>query len=185
MDERTAIARLQRGDIGGLEVLVERYQVKVVRTAYLITHDHALAEDTAQAAFLRAYQRIDQFDARRPFAPWLLRIAANAAIEAARRRERQLSLDDYAGGDTSFADLLPDTGPGPLDAAEASELRDAVWAALRQLPPEQRAAVVLRYYLDLSETEIAEQTGSPPGTIKWRLHAARRQLRALLAWKGG
>ena len=93
MDDTEAIARLRRGDIGGLEWLVRRYQVQALRTAYLIVRDHALAEDLVQTAFVRAYERIGQFDPARPFAPWFLRSVANDALKAAQRRERSVPLD--------------------------------------------------------------------------------------------
>lgn len=69
--ERSAIARLKAGDIGGLAALVEMFQVQAIRTAYLISRDRSLAEDITQAAFIRAYQRIDQFDADASFGPWV------------------------------------------------------------------------------------------------------------------
>jgi len=181
MDEQEAIARLKRGDIGGLEALVRKYQVQAVRAAYLITRDRALAEDIMQEAFLRAYERIDQFDAGRPFGPWFLRSVVNDAVKAAAHRERHVSLESGSEGDeASLADLLADPSPGPADLVEAAETRQAVWAALGRLPPAQRAAIVLRYYLGLSEAEMADELACPPGTVKWRLHAARRRLRRLL-----
>jgi len=181
VEEQKAIARLKRGDIGGLEALVRKYQVQAVRTAYLIVRDRALAEDIVQAAFLRAYERIGQFDAGRSFGPWFLRSVVNDSIKAAARRERQVSLEASSGGEeTSLADLLADPGPGPDDLVEASEIRQTVWATLGKLPPAQRAAIVLRYYLDLTEAEMADELACPPGTVKWRLHAARKRLRTLL-----
>ena len=181
MEEQEAIARLKRGDVGGLEALVRQYQVRAVRTAYLITRDRALAEDIVQAAFLRAYERIGQFDAGRPFGPWFLRSVVNDAVKTATRRQRQVSLEaGYEGEETSLADLLADPNPGPADLVEAAETRQAVWAALGKLPPAQRAAIVLRYYLGLSEAEMAGELACPPGTVKWRLHAARKRLRTLL-----
>jgi len=181
MEEQEAIARLKRGDIGGLETLVRQYQVRAVRTAYLITRDRALAEDIVQAAFVRAYERIGQFDAGRPFGPWFLRSVVNDAVKAAARRKRLVPLEaGYEGEETSLADLLADPGPGPADLAEAAGTRQAVWAALGKLPPAQRAAIVLRYYLGLSEAEMAGELACPPGTVKWRLHAARKRLRTLL-----
>jgi RNA polymerase sigma-70 factor (ECF subfamily) len=188
MKEREAIARLKRGDIGGLEALVRRYQVQAVQTAYLITRDRALAEDIVQAAFLRAYERIGQFDAGRSFGPWFLCSVANDAIKAATRRERLVPLEASAGeGQVSLADLLADPNPGPADQAEAAETRQTVWNALGKLSPAQRAAIILRYYLGLSEAEMAEQLDCPPGTVKWRLHAARKRLRRLLRplWPAG
>jgi RNA polymerase sigma-70 factor, ECF subfamily len=180
MKEQKAIARLKRGDIGGLDVLVCRYQVRAVRAAYLVVRDRALAEDIVQAAFVRAYERIDQFDAERPFGPWLLRIVVNDAVKAANRRERAVSLEAAREGELALADLLADPTPGPASLAEAAATRQAVWKALGRLPPPQRAAIVLRYYLGLSEAEMATTLACPPGTIKWRLHAARKRLRALL-----
>ncbi len=175
MEEQKAIARLKRGDIGGLKALVHKYQVQAVRTAYLITRDRALAEDTVQAAFLRACERIGQFDAGRPFGPWFLRSVANDAVKSVTRSKRQISLETG-----SLADLLADPNPGPAQVAEAADLRQTVWDALGKLPPAQRAAIVLRYYLGLSEAEMASELACPPGTVKWRLHAARKRLRRLL-----
>jgi len=175
---------MKHGEIGGLAVLVRLYEVQAVRTAYLITRDHALAEDVVQNAFLRAYQRIDQFDLARPFGPWFMRSVVNAAIQAAHRQERELSLDAAVldgPGDLTFADLLPDAAPNPDDQVERAELRQAVWDALGKLTPDQRAAVIQRYYLDMSDEEMAERMAIKPGTVRWRLHAARQRLRALLA----
>src|SRR4051794_10135971 len=76
-NEYEALARLRDGDIGGLEALVRLYQVRAVRAAYLVVRDRALAEDVAQGAFLRVYQRIAQLDPARPFAPWFFRIVVN------------------------------------------------------------------------------------------------------------
>jgi RNA polymerase sigma-70 factor (ECF subfamily) len=173
MDDRSAILRLKHGDIGGLQTLVERYQIRALRTAYLITQDRQQAEEIVQDTFIRIYQRIHQFDESRAFEPWFLRSVANAAIRSAQRATHEVSLDTEA----DWADLLPDPAHGPETAAEAAELETVVHQALRQLTPEQRGAVVLRYYLGYTHHEIAEETGSPEGTVKWRLHTARLQLR--------
>ena len=180
MDERGAIERLQRGDIGGLEALVRAHQARAVQAAYLILRDRAAAEDVAQGAFVRAYERVGTFDASRPFGPWFMRVVVNDAVKAAARRERAVSL----GGDGDPAAWLSDPDKGPQELAEEAEQRDGVWAALAKLPPAQRAAVVQRYYLGMSEAEMArEGDGTPPGTIGWRLHAARKALsRALRPW---
>lgn len=180
MDEQQAIRRMKRGDIGGLAMLVRRYEVQAVRTAYLITHDRVLAEDVVQAAFLRAYQRIHQFDDTRRFAPWFMRSVIHAAIQAARRQQRELSLETPVAEDIALADLLPDPAPGPDIEIERAELRAAVWAALDRLSPEQRAAVVMRYFLGLSDDEMSDELEVAPETVRWRLHTARKQLRVLL-----
>jgi DNA-directed RNA polymerase specialized sigma24 family protein len=90
MDEKQAIRGLKRGDIGGLEVLVTLYQVRAVRTAYLITGEAALAEDVTQEAFLQAYRSIRHFDQVRPFSPWFMRIVVHTAVKAAQRYSRQV-----------------------------------------------------------------------------------------------
>jgi RNA polymerase sigma-70 factor (ECF subfamily) len=182
LNELTAINRLKRGDINGLATLVRIYELEAVRTAFLITRDRAMAEDVVQSTFLRIAQRIEQYDMARPFAPWFMRSVVNAAIQAAKRDQCDLSLEVSLADDTgsTFADLLPDPGPGPDGEVERAELRQAVWDALGQLSPEQRAAVVMRYYLEMSGEEMSGQLQVAPGTVRWRLHAARKQLRVLL-----
>lgn len=177
MNEREAIQRLRRGDIGGLEALVREHQVRAVRAAYLITRDRAQAEDIVQAAFIRAFQRIDQFDPRRAFAPWFLRSVVNDAVKVV-SRGRTVGWDE---GELPPEDWLPDPTPSPESQASDAETRQRVWDAMGELPPEQRAAVVLRYFLDLNEREMADQLNTPAGTVKWRLHAAKARLRDLLS----
>lgn len=178
LDDRQSIIRLKEGDIGGLEALVEAYQIKALRAAYLITHDRALAEDVVQAAFLRLYRSIESFDVERPFAPYFLRIVVNLALQSAQRGGRQLALED---DDLTWEEWIADDSPDPQSEAEASELRETIRRALLALTPEQRAAIVMRYYLDYSESEMSDMLALPAGTVKWRLHAARKHLRVLLS----
>jgi RNA polymerase sigma-70 factor (ECF subfamily) len=183
LDERQALRLLKQGQVAGLETLVQLYQLRALRAAYLVLRDRAQAEDVVQAAFLRAYDRIAQFDLSRPFGPWFLRSVVNAAIKAAVRQSRWVALDEDDDDDASaWASRLADPAPGPEAQAERAEARAAVWRALGQLSPAQRGAIVLRYYLDLSEGEMAARLERSPGTIKWTLHAARERLRGLLAW---
>ena len=86
MDETQAITQLKKRNINGLETLVRLHYVHAVRTAYLITRERPLAEDVVQTAFIRSYERIDQFDLTRPFINWFLRIVVNDAIKAATRQ---------------------------------------------------------------------------------------------------
>jgi RNA polymerase sigma-70 factor (ECF subfamily) len=188
LDERTAISQMQRGDIRGLDTLMRAYQVRALRAAHLITHDLPLAEDIVQSAFIRAYERIEQFDDTRPFGPWFLRSVVNSATTAVTRRGRfewrngstaQDAADDVVSGAEATA-VLPDPDPGPEERILGAETRDEVWQALESLPPAQRAAVVLRYFLELPEAETAQRLGVPPGTVKSRLATARGRLRAVL-----
>ncbi len=93
MDDREAIHRMKNGEISGLEKLVTKYQVRAVRTAFLITHDEALAQDVAQDTFIRFYQRIKYFDETRAVEPYLMRSVVNAALNAVRRERKVTSLD--------------------------------------------------------------------------------------------
>ncbi|MCX7683228.1 MAG: sigma-70 family RNA polymerase sigma factor [Anaerolineae bacterium] len=187
MEEQEAIARLKQGDIKGLEILVRTYQLPATRVAYLITRDRALAEEIVQSAFLRAYERIGQFSAGRSFGPWFLRSVVNEAVKCASKGNRLISLDaDESEEDSSLSDTLTDPAPGPEELAETEEVRRIVWDALGKLPPKQRAVIVMRYYLGLSEAEMGQCLGCPAGTVKWRLHAARQRLQELLhpLWTG-
>jgi RNA polymerase sigma-70 factor (ECF subfamily) len=187
LKESDAIDLLKQGDISGLEALVQSYYVPAVRTAYFVSLDRALAEDVAQAAFLHAYEHVDQFDAARPFKPWFLRIVLNDARMAMRKETRTVTLASLATGD-EYAPLLleiPASNPDLDQLLIDAETTAAVWAALGKLSPEQRAAIVLRYYLSLSENEMSAYLDCTPGTVKSRLHRAKRRLRQLLpAWLG-
>src|SRR5438046_5099592 len=117
MTEREAIDKLRRGDISGLETLVRQHYVQAVRVAYLITQDTALAEDIVQSAFLRVYERIDQFDVGRPFAPWFLRSVVNDALMAERWKRHYSS-----GGPASEEEaILPSDDPTLDDLLMAAE----------------------------------------------------------------
>ena len=176
MDDLQAIQRLKDGDIGGLEVLVTRYQDKAVRTAFLITHDEDESEDIVQDTFMRIYRRIHQFDLSRPFEPYLLRSVVNAALNIAQKSNRYLSLEcdlDQVEGLLSQAALVE------LDV-EYLQLKQKIIVALARLEPRQRAVIVQRYYLEMSEKEMAVALDTAPGTVKWLLNAARARLRDLL-----
>jgi len=182
-DPARAIARLRRGDLGGLEPLVRVHQVEATRAAYLIVRDAALAQDIVQTVFVRLAERIHQYDPSRPFKPYLLRSVVNDAIKAVEKANRQVSLDApvSAVDEVSLIDLLPDDALDPAAAYERDEIRRLVWDALDQLPAKARAAAVMRYFLGWSEAEMAEALGVSVGTVKWRLHDARTRLSKLLA----
>jgi RNA polymerase sigma-70 factor (ECF subfamily) len=185
LEEQQAITRLKQGDLDGLEPLVRRYQVQAVYTAYLITGDMQSAEDIVQNAFVHAAQKIHQFDPRRPFGGWFLRSVANAAIKAAQRQKRFVPLKDDPDEPTAAVmRWLLDPRPGPEQLSENAETRRLVWQALQQLPAEQRAAIVLRHFLDMNESEMTRELQRPLTTIRWWLRTARNRLRELLrpAW---
>jgi RNA polymerase sigma-70 factor, ECF subfamily len=176
MDEVTAIRRMKAGDFGGLESLMARYQVKAARAALLITRDKARAEDIVQEVFLRIFQGAKRFDETRPFEPYLLRSVVNAALNACRDEKRSISLEE----NLETVERLVTQAASAESEAEYTRLKGEIFAALGKLPPRQRAAIVQRYYLDMSEQEMASALEAAPGTVKWLLNAARTNLRNLL-----
>ena len=173
MNDQREMERLRQGDIAALGTLVERYQTRSLRAAYLVTHDLALAEDVVSAAFLRVFERADRYNPTR-FGPWFYRIVVNDAIKAVQRRDRTTSLENVE------TTRRPGDPPDPEAAAVLNDNRKAVREALSQLTPSQRGAVVMRYFLDLSESEMVERTGRTRGTVKRHLHDARTRLKRLL-----
>lgn len=158
------IRRAQSGDRGAFGELFQAYQVKAFRTAYLITRDRHLAEDMTQEAFVRAYLAIKRCDPDRPFAPWFFRILINICRTTVERRGRQVSVAQVPEEPTV------DDGLGPIDA------RAVVWRALQRLEPVHRDPLMLRYYHQFTDPEIAEALDLPLGTVKSRLHKARKLL---------
>lgn len=179
MDEKQAIQRLKANDISGLEFLVMRYQVKAVRTAYLITRDVGLAEDVVQDAFLQVYRSIRGFDITRPFESWFMRSVVNAAVKVMQKSARQVEVGDDAN-ESIFAELAS-KAESVESQVESFEVQSQIWDAMQKLSPRQRAVIVQRYFLEMSEKEMAAESGAAVGTIKWLLNAARERLRGLLA----
>jgi RNA polymerase sigma-70 factor (ECF subfamily) len=157
-DERAWVRGAQAGSVSDLESLFRAHWPRAFRAAYLVTHDAAAAEDIAQDAFLRAVRSLDRFDRRRPFGPWLHRIAVNRAIDWVRARQLRGELE------------LQDA-----PSAEPAE-SEGVMARLAELSPDQRAVIVLRYVLEYTPGEIASLLDLPRGTVNSRL---RRGLDAL------
>lgn len=180
MDEGQAIALLKRGNLLGLEVLVHRYYFQAVRASYLIVQDNNQAEDIVQTAFLNASEKIGHLSSDR-FGPWFLRSVIHASIKAAEKQKRLISLDAEEEEETQrLTKWLMDPNPSIEELTETEELRRDVWHAIGKLTASQRASIVLKYFLDMSEAEIAEEFKLPQSTIKWRLYAAREKLRKLL-----
>ncbi|HET8741153.1 MAG TPA: RNA polymerase sigma factor [Gaiella sp.] len=164
-DERAWVRGAQRGSVSDLEALFDAHWPRAHRAAYLVVHDAALAEDIAQEAFLAALRNLDRFDRRRPFGPWLHRIVVNRAIDAARARALRREAELTVG-----APAAPD--PEPVD--------DAILQALGNLPPEQRAVVVLRHLLGYTPGEIARILDVPRGTVNSRLRRGLDAMREAL-----
>lgn len=141
-----------------------------------------MAEDVVQQAFLRVHERAHQFDLARPFGPWFLRIVTNDAVKATQRGRRVVSLDRLVNQeDVRLADLVPDAGLSPEEMVERAETQEVVWSAVQRLAPAQRAAIVRRYYLGLSDAESAAEGLQGVGAVRQLLHRARRRLAVLLS----
>jgi RNA polymerase sigma-70 factor, ECF subfamily len=180
MEEQIIVSRIQRGDLGSLQRLVDLYQTRAVHAAYLIVSDRPVAEDIAQGAFVKVVERIQQFDSRRPFAPWFFRIVINDALKIAKKQKSRVSLDDLDESTAHLAVWLTDPGLSPEQVLEQKETRQAILQAIASLPPDQRAVVVMRYFLEMSEADMSAELDRPLSTIKWWLRDARMRLSSLL-----
>ena len=181
IEDRNAISRLKQGDLTGLEALLHRYQVQAVHAAYLIVYERALAEDIVQSAFVKVAERIDQFDDELPFAPWFFRIVVNDALKIARKQKRNVSLENQLVKSAGqLARWLIDPNFKPEQLVEQKETRENILQAIELLTPEQRAVIVMRYFLEMSEADMVTKMDRPLSTIKWWLREARKRLKKLI-----
>jgi RNA polymerase sigma-70 factor (ECF subfamily) len=162
-----------RGDLRAFEALVERHRDVVVRVAARIVGREE-AEDVSQDAFLRAFHRLDRFRGDAPFRSWLLRITHNAALDhLARRRAEPVDPDTL---DTAE----PTSARPPAERLELRERIERLERKLHGLAPQHRVVLVLRDAEGLSYEEIADITQTPLGSVKGRLHRARREFVEML-----
>lgn len=165
--ERQWIEEACDGSESAVERLFRTYWPDAHRAAYLVVRDWSASEDIAQEAFMRAVRSLDRFDRKRPFGPWLHRIVVNRSIDWCRRRA---ALHEVGDGQAALAVVGLETNfPDP-------HLRSQVFEALGLLPPEQRAVVVLRYYLDYTPGEIARLLDLNRGTVNSRMRRALDRL---------
>lgn len=176
LEDLDLVERARRGDVDAYERLVERHQTAAFRTAYFIAGSTGDAEDAAQDAFVKAFNALGRFRAGAAFKPWLLKIVANEARNRLRSASRRESLAlRLAGGR-----LEGDVAPSPEQAAFARSEKEALLGALTKLNEEDRLVIAFRYFLDLSEKEMAVSLGVRPGTVKSRLSRAMTRLRAAM-----
>jgi len=171
-EEKVWIRQAVAGDREAFTRLVEAYQIPVYNLAYRMLGDAREAEDAAQETFLRAYTRLTTYQTDKKFSSWLLAIASNHCIDRLRRRRfTWLSLDELP-----FLEQAASERNQPEEAAIRQEKQDEVRGMLDQLPPQYRAAVILRYWYELSYREIAEAMGATESAVKSRLYRAREML---------
>jgi RNA polymerase sigma-70 factor (ECF subfamily) len=189
--ERSLIARGQQGDRTAFNALVEKYQGAAYALALRMLGDPDTASDVTQEAFFSAYRALGSFHGA-SFRAWLLRIVANGCYDVFRARGRQpvtslealLEHDDASSSDAHLPGAMVDPSWNPEEAALRSETIRAIEAALLQLPPDQRLAVVLCDIQGMAYEEVARIMETPLGTVKSRIARARAQLRALLTPQG-
>lgn len=176
MEDAELAALAQAGDRDAFGELVTRYADQARRVARTILGDPEDADDAAQDGFLAALRHLARYDATRPFGPWLIRIVANAASD--RRRRRRVRATE------PISPRVPANVPRPDEEMDRRGFRNALEAALAQLPERQRIAVVLFDVEGYPHREIAAVLNLPEGTVRSDVFHARRALRtALASWK--
>lgn len=169
LSEAELIGRARDGEGSAWEILVRKHQESVFRLAYLLLGDPDEAEDVAQETFIRTYRYLNRYDANRQMRPWLMRIASNLA------RNRKRSLVRYWRALERAARQRPAPDPG-MNSDDVREL----WQAIRRLKHADQHVIYLRYFLEVSEVEMASILDVPRGTVKSRLHRALGRLREVI-----
>jgi len=176
--DQLLVARVQRGDKAAFDVLVRKYQHKIVKLIGRYVRDHAEALDIAQETFIKAYRALPRFRGDSAFYTWLYRIAINTAknhlvAETRRPIDQQVDLQDPEQYDMQARLRDVDTPEGLL---LTEEIRHTVEAAIEKLPEELRTAIVLREMEGLSYEEIAQAMDCPVGTVRSRIFRAREAI---------
>lgn len=170
-NEAEWLGAAQNGSEESFTNLIEKYQTPVFNLCYRMLGNAEDAEDAAQETFWRAFQAIKRYDASRSFITWLLSIAAHYCIDQQRRRRLPtIDLDVLPEED------VPDANPNPEYAVGRIEETQNMERILSKLNPQDRAAIVLRYWYDFSEEEISQTLSISVSAVKSRLFRARRQL---------
>ncbi|MDS1140955.1 RNA polymerase sigma factor RpoE [Pusillimonas sp. SM2304] len=177
------VARVQRGDKRAFDLLVLKYQRKIMRLLSRMIRDPAEIEDVAQEAFIKAYRAMPQFRGDSAFYTWLYRIAINTARNwqvASGRRPNTLNVIETEDGETfSQIDNLTDNNT-PEAMLTSRQVVETVNAAMNALPDDLRTAIVLREIEGMSYEDIAQSMGCPIGTVRSRIFRAREAIAAQL-----
>jgi RNA polymerase sigma-70 factor (ECF subfamily) len=181
LDDRQLVERAKHGEREAFASLVRRHQDRAFNLAYQMVRNREDALDVAQEAFTRAYTSLPTFKGDATFSTWLHRIVVNLAIDSLRRRRRggEATYDDARGLPEEPEADLP-AGEDPVTVLEAKQTRALLARGIEQLPPAQRAVVILREIEGMSYEEIAQAVGCNPGTVMSRLFYARRKLQQIL-----
>ena len=178
-EDAALIRRMVEADETALGALYDRWVGSLYSLVLHLLQDRDEAEDVVEETFWQAWRKADSYEpAKGAVSTWLLTIGRRKALDRIRARKRQR--EEPIGNERSFADY-PSSSPGPSDDVEGAELRESVRAALSELPPEQREVLELGYFKGMSQTEIADATGQPLGTVKTRMRLAMQKLREPLS----
>lgn len=178
--EAELIERAQRGEKAAFSQLIHLHQRRVYACAIHMLGDRGEAEDAVQETFLRAWRAIERFDGRAELSTWLYRICINVSLNTLRRRKR-VEASDLSDPRVPEPASDPTQGQNdPRHAAQAIQLYGRLAKALDGLSPSLRATVVLVLIDGVPQKEASEVMGCSEGTIAWRVHEARRRLRAVL-----
>lgn len=181
--DRQLVERVQRGDKTAFDVLVRKYQHKIVKLCTRYVHDHAEAQDVAQEAFIKAYRALPRFRGDAAFYTWIYRIAINTAknhLVSAHRRPVDETVD-LQDPDQFEANARLSDNDTPERLLLTDEIKRTVDAAIKALPDELRTAIVLRELEGMSYEEIAQAMECPVGTVRSRIFRAREAIEARLA----
>jgi len=182
-DDAELLRRMSGGDEGALGELYDLWSPRVHALVFRLVRDRDDAEEVVEEVFWQAWRQASRYDpVRGPTASWLLSIARTRALDRvrSRRRRREEPLEEELG-DRGAGVAATAAAGGPVTEVEWSERRTRVLAALAELPAEQREALELAYFEGLSQTEIADRTEQPLGTVKTRTRLALRKLRERLS----
>ncbi len=169
-DERGLAEAVKRGDHGAFESLVGQYKKPIYNVVYRMLHDSEESSDVTQTVFLKAYEKMHQYDPDRKLFSWLCRIAVNEAIDTRARRKHETELSD---NDVSSA-------ADPATAVQQDELHRGLEAALMKLDNDHRGVVVLKHIAGMSYQDISATLDVSEKTVKARLYSARQKLRSRL-----
>ena len=176
IDEKTWAIQAQQGSDEAFTQIVETYQKPVYNLCYRMLGEPGAAEDAAQETFLRVYQNLHRYDPSRAFGTWILSIAAHYCIDLLRKKKFVMFSMD-AENDNGMEFELPDaSAPDPEDESVKRELHNRLHLLLKDLDETDRAAVIMRYWHDFSEKEIAQSLDLTVSAVKSRLHRSRKAL---------
>jgi RNA polymerase sigma factor (sigma-70 family) len=177
------VRRSRAGDGAAFAALVEAHQSAVFGTVLRLVHDREVAAEVSNRAFFSAYEHLATFDVSRPLRPWLLRIAANEALNELRSRRRDAA-HTFGGAEAEIELEQVGGAPDPGELLSRRERGDTIRDAVGRLPEAQRVVVVLRYFADLPYADIAELTQQSVNNVGVTLLRARERLRRDLETRG-